>query len=79
MVRAMCGRQLIDRKRDKDLMLGLGLSEAIDNQLAMANSGRVLRMKDAHILRLALEFEINGRRQKRCKHGHCRNRLNVKE
>ena len=37
MVRAMCGVQLKDRKRSKDLMLMLGLNETID-QLAMANS-----------------------------------------
>ena len=37
MVRAMCGVQLNDRKRTKDLMLMLGLNETID-QLAMASS-----------------------------------------
>ena len=38
MVRAMCGAQLIDRKKAKDLMLMLlGLNTAID-QLAMASS-----------------------------------------
>ena len=37
MVRAMCGVQLKDRKRSKDLMFMLGLYETID-QLAMANS-----------------------------------------
>ena len=35
MVRAICGVQLKGRKRSKDLMLMLGLSETID-QLAMA-------------------------------------------
>ena len=34
---AVCGVQLIDRKRSMDLMYMLGLNEAID-QLAMANS-----------------------------------------
>ena len=42
----MCGLQLTDRKRCKDLMLTLGLNETID-QLAMANTvhcyGHVLR------------------------------------
>ena len=46
MVRAMCGLQLKDRKRPKDLMFMLGLNEAID-QLSIANSvrwyGHVLR------------------------------------
>ena len=45
-MRAMCGVQLIDRKRSSDLMLMLGLNETID-QLAIANSvhwyGHVLR------------------------------------
>ena len=36
-VRAMCGVQLKDRKRSMDLMLMLGLNEAID-QLALVNS-----------------------------------------
>ena len=38
-VRAMCGVQLIDRKRSMDLMFMLGLKKTID-QLAMANSVR---------------------------------------
>ena len=37
MVRAMCGVQLKDRKRTKDLMLMLGLNGTID-QLPMGNS-----------------------------------------
>ena len=37
MVRAMCGVQLEDRKRSKDMMLMLDLNEAID-QLDVANS-----------------------------------------
>ena len=36
-VRAMCGVQLKDRNRAKDLMLMLGLDETID-QLTLANS-----------------------------------------
>ena len=61
----MCGVQLKDRKRSKDLMLGL--NETID-QLAMANSVRwydhVLRREDGHILRRALDFEVEGQRMK---------------
>ena len=64
-MRAMCGVQLKDRKRSKDLMLGL--NETID-QLAMANSVRwydhVLRREDGHILRRALDFEVEGQRMK---------------
>ena len=67
MVRAMCVVQLIDRKISTNLMLMLGLSETID-QLAVANSvrwyGHVLRREDGHVLRMALDFEIEGQRKK---------------
>ena len=67
MVRAMCGVELIDRKRSKDLMLMLCLKETID-QLAMASSvrwyGHVLRREDGHVLRRALGFEVQGQRKK---------------
>ena len=70
MVRAMCGVQLKDRKRSTDLMFMLGMCEAID-QLAMANSvrwyGHVLRREDGHVLRRALEFEVEGQRKERPK------------
>ena len=66
MVRAMCGAQLKDRKRSTDLMLMLGLNETID-QLAMANSVcwyiHVLRRENGHILRRALDFEVEGQRK----------------
>ena len=43
-----------------------GLNETTD-QLAMANSvhwyGHVLRREDGHVLRRALEFEVEGRRK----------------
>ena len=46
----------------------LGLNETID-QLAMANSarwyGHLSRKKDGHVLRRALDFEIEGQRKKR--------------
>ena len=65
-VGAMCGIQLIDMTRVKDLMLMLGLNETID-QLAMANSvrcyGHVLRREDGHVLRRALDFEVEGQRK----------------
>ena len=54
-------------KRSMDLMFMLGLNETID-QLAMANSvcwhGHVLRREDGHILRRALDFEVEGQRKK---------------
>ena len=63
MVRAICGEQLKDRKRPADLMLMLGLGEAI-GQLAMANSvpwyGHVLRRDNGIVLRKALGFEVEG-------------------
>ena len=37
MMRSMCGVQLNDRKRSKDMMFMLGINETID-QLAMASS-----------------------------------------
>ena len=58
-VRAMCGVQLKDRKKSKDLMLLLGLNETID-RLAMGNRihwyGHELRREDGHVLRRALYF-----------------------
>ena len=67
MVRAMCGVQLKDGKGSTDLVLMLGLNETID-QLAMANSvcwyGYVLRREDGHVLRRALDFEVEGQKRK---------------
>ena len=46
-----------------DLILILGLNETKD-QLAIANSvrwyGHVLRREDGHVLRRALDFEVEG-------------------
>ena len=54
-------------KKDSDLMFMSDLSETID-QLAMANSvrwyGHVLMREDGHVLRRALDFEIDGQRKK---------------
>ena len=67
MVRAMFGVQLKDIKISTDLTFMFGLSETID-QLAMANSvcwyGHVLRRAACHVLRRALEFEVEGQRKK---------------
>ena len=67
MVRAMCGVQLKDRIRFTDLMFMLGLNETID-QLTMANSvcwyENVLGRDDGHILRMALDFEVESLRRK---------------
>ena len=60
-------------------MFMLGLSEVI-NQLAVANSvhwyGHVLRREDGHVLRRALNFEVEGR--KGGQKGHGRSRLRKK-
>ena len=50
-------------ERANDLMQMLGLIETMD-QLALANSvrcqGNVLRREDGHILRMTLEFQVEG-------------------
>ena len=67
MVRAMCGVKLMDKKKTEDLMEMLGLEESVD-QLAKANGvrwlGHVLRKDDEHVLRKALEFEVDGTRKR---------------
>ena len=59
----MCGVQLNDRKRSMGFMFMLGLSKTID-QLAIANGvrwyGHVLRREAVHILRMALDFDVEG-------------------
>ena len=60
-VRTMCGVQLRDRKRDKDLMLMLYMNESM-NQMSMANCvylyGIVLRRGDGHVLRILLDVMV---------------------
>ena len=67
MVKAMCGVQLTDRKRSKDLMFILSLKETMD-QLAMANSvrwyGHVLRRDDGRVLCRVLDFEVENHMMK---------------
>ena len=67
MLRAMCGVQLKVRKKSTDLMFMLGLNVAMD-QMVMANSvrwhGHELRREDSHVLRRALDFEVEGQRKK---------------
>ena len=62
-MRAMCGVQLKDKQRSTDLMFILSLHETID-QMAMANSvclyGHVLKREDGDVLRMALDFEVEG-------------------
>ena len=68
-VRVICGVQLKDRNRSKDLIVVLRLDEII-HPLAMASSvrwyGHVLRREDGYVLRRALKFEVEGQsRQKK--------------
>ena len=67
MVRAMFGVQLKDKKRSTDLMFMLGLKVTID-QLVIASSvrwhGCVLRREDGHVMRRALDFEVEGQEEK---------------
>ena len=67
MVRKWCEVQLRDRKRSMDLMLMLGFIETMD-ELAQANSvcwyGHVLRRRNGHFLRRALEIEVDGQSKK---------------
>ena len=62
-MRAMCGVQLKDRKGSMELMFMSSLNENIDH-LTMANCvpwyGHVLRREDGHVLRRALDFEVEG-------------------
>ena len=68
MVIAMCEVQLKDRKRFTYLILMLCLNETID-QFAIANSvhwyGHVMRREYDHVLRRALDFEVEGQRKNR--------------
>ena len=67
MMRAMCGVQLKDIERSTDLMFMLGLKESIDH-LAISNSvhwyGHVLGREGAHVLRMALDAEVECQRKK---------------
>ena len=67
MVRAMCGAKLMEKKRTENLMEMLGLKETVV-QMAKANGvrwyGDVLRRDDGYVLRIALEFEVMGKRKR---------------
>ena len=65
-MRTICGVQIKEKKRFTYLMFMLGLSK-IRDQLAMANSvhwyGNVLGREDCHVLRRALDCEVEGQRK----------------
>ena len=65
--RAMCGANLMEKKRTEDLMEMLGLKETVV-QMAKAKGvrwyGHVLRRDEGHFLRKALEFEVKRKRKR---------------
>ena len=67
MVKAMCGQKVVDRKTTEEQMDMLGLKETID-RLATANGakwyGHVLRRDDDSVFRVALNFEVSGKRKR---------------
>ena len=67
MVRAICGRKVVDRKTTDEQIDMLGLKETID-RLATANEvrwhGHVLRRDDDSVLRVALDLEVSGKRKR---------------
>ena len=57
----------IDKKKAEDLMLMLGLNETTDQWVMESSAhwyGDVLRREDGHVLRRALDFEVEGQRKK---------------
>ena len=66
MLRAICVIQLKDRKRPKELLHVLEVSEAID-QMAIVNSvhwcGYLSCKENCHIFRGVLEFEVECQRE----------------
>ena len=67
MLRAMCGRKFADKLTTAERMDMLGLKETMDG-LAIANAvrwyGHVLRRDDDDVLKIALNFEVNGKRKR---------------
>ena len=65
-VRSMCGVELVDRKKMKELMEMLGLKETLD-RIAKTNGvrwyGHVIR-RDDNILKKAMMLEVNGQRKR---------------
>ena len=63
----MCGQKIVDRKTTEEQMGMLGLKQTID-RLATASGvrwcGHVLRRDDDSILRVALDFEVSGKRKR---------------
>ena len=67
MVRAMCSRNVPDKMTTKEQMDMLGLKKTADG-LATANEvrwyGHVLKRNDEGVLRVAVDFEVSGKRKR---------------
>ena len=67
MVRAMCGRKVVDKTTTEEQMNMLGIKESIDG-LAKANGvrwyGHVLRRDEDSVLKVALNLEVDGKRKR---------------
>ena len=66
MVRAICGRKVVDRKTSEEQMDTLGLKKTVDG-LATVNGVRwyvhVLRRDEDRILKFFLDFEVRGKKK----------------
>ena len=67
MVKATCSQKVVDRKTTEEQMGMLGLKDTID-RLATANGvnwyGHMLRRDDDSVLRVALDLEASGNRER---------------
>ena len=62
----MCGAKQMEKKRTEDLLEMLGLKETVVQSAKVIEVrwyGHVLRRDDGHVLRIALEFEVKGKRK----------------
>ena len=67
-----------DRQRARDLMLIFGLIDRMHQFVMESNVcwyGYVLRREDGHVLRRALDFEVDGHRKNLGQGGHGGSRL----
>ena len=67
MVKAVCGRKVVHRKTAEKQMDMLGLKETVDRLATPSRVrwyGHVLRRDDVSVLRVALDFEVSGKRKR---------------
>ena len=63
MIRAMCGVEIIEKRRSQELMSLLGLKDTLDGLARLSEVrwyGHVLRRDSGDVLRRALNFEVEG-------------------